>query len=126
MLPQQSQGRLHRFHGLDQLAGDGHQLRRGGGHAVEDHAVGGGVDEVEHVVELRDQLVDVLPVDGGDEGLVQEVDGVVGDAVAVVLQGMDLARLELDVPVVRDHGVEGVGPGQDHPAAFSKCSWKIG
>jgi hypothetical protein len=73
------------------------------GDPVQDQHVGRGLDRVEHVVQLAGQGVDVLPVEGGDEGRVEpRVDGV-GQAVALVL-GLDQALgLHLRVDEVLDH-----------------------
>src|SRR5215218_1268622 len=58
---------------------------------VEAEVVGDLLRVVHDVVERRRQLVDVLPVDRGDEGLVEALDDVVGDPVAVLLADEDLA-----------------------------------
>src|SRR5829696_6629458 len=73
------------------------------GHLVEDQHVGRLLDGVEHVVELAGQGVDVLAVEGGDEGGVEPgVDGV-GEPVALVL-GLDQALgFHLRVDEVLDH-----------------------
>src|SRR5215213_2674234 len=73
------------------------------GHLVQDQHVGRGLDGVEHVVELPGQGVDVLAVEGGDEGGVEPgVDGV-GEPVALVL-GLDQALgLHLRVDEVLHH-----------------------
>src|SRR5919106_3783174 len=72
-------------------------------HPVQDQHVGRGLDGVEHVVQLAGEGVDVLPVEGGDEGRVEpRVDGV-GEPVALVL-GLDQALgLHLRVDEVLDH-----------------------
>src|SRR5829696_8446128 len=73
------------------------------GHLVQDQHVGRLLDGVEHVVELAGQGVDVLAVEGGDEGGVEPgVDGV-GEPVALVL-GLDQALgFHLRVDEVLDH-----------------------
>src|SRR5215216_4648837 len=84
-------------------------------HLVQDQHVGRGLDGVEHVVEVAGQGVDVLAVEGGDEGRVEPgVDGV-GEPVALVL-GVDQALgLHLRVDEVLHHvqqvpgGVDQVG-----------------
>src|SRR5215211_5261693 len=72
-------------------------------HLVQHHHVGRRLDGVEHVVELAGQGVDVLAVEGGDEGAVEPgVDGV-GQPVALVL-GLDQPLgLHLRVDEVLDH-----------------------
>src|SRR4029453_10002078 len=84
-------------------------------HLVEDQHVGRRLHGIEHVVELSGQGVDVLAVEGGDEGGVEPgVDGV-GEPVALVL-GLDQALgLHLRVDEVLHHvqqvpgGVDEVG-----------------
>src|SRR5215208_47420 len=85
------------------------------GDLVEDQHVGRRLDGVEDVVEMAGQGVDVLAVEGGDEGRVEPgVDGV-GEPVALVL-GVDQALgLHLRVDEVLHHvqqlprGVDQVG-----------------
>src|SRR5215204_1702767 len=88
--PVDQPGLLH--HGLQRLR-----------HLVQDQHVGRLLDGVEHVVELAGQGVDVLAVEGGDEGRVEPgVDGV-GEPVTLVL-GFDQALgLHLGVDEVLDH-----------------------
>src|SRR5829696_2386496 len=80
-----------------------HHGVQGLGHLVEDQHVGRRLDGVEHVVQLAGEGVDVLAVEGGDEGGVEAgVDGV-GEPVALVL-GVDQALgLHLRVDEVLDH-----------------------
>src|SRR5215210_5408605 len=59
---------------------------------VEAEVVRDLLGEVDDVVERGGQLVDVLAVDRRDERLVQPLDDVVGDPVAVLLADQDLAR----------------------------------
>src|SRR5215216_7917739 len=90
---------------------------QGLGHLVQDQHVGRFLDGVEHVVEVAGEGVDVLAVEGGDEGGVEPgVDGV-GEPVALVL-GVDQALgLHLGVDEVLHHvqqlpgGVGEVGRG---------------
>ena len=58
-------------------------------HVVERHPLGGRLDEVHDVVHLGDQAEDVVAIDGRDEDLVQALHHVVGDVVALVLDGLD-------------------------------------
>ncbi len=66
--------------------------------AIELHAVHGGLNDVDDVVQLLGQVVDVLPVDGSYEGAVEAVDHLVGHPVAFVF---DLANLGNDLAVER-------------------------
>ena len=82
-------------HRLLQLPGGpledaGEREHRGGGalDAVEHARAGGAVGEVEHVVELGREALEVLPVDGGDEGLGERLLHVVHHLVALVLVGL--------------------------------------
>ncbi len=47
---------------------------------------------VQDIVETADQLLDVLAVEGSDEGLLESMADVVADAVALVFQVDQLAR----------------------------------
>ena len=55
--------------------------------------LGGVVDGVHHVVERAGQRMDVLAVDRRDEGLVEPLDDLVRQEVALVLDFLDLVRL---------------------------------
>src|ERR1700730_5342132 len=74
-----------------------------GVHAVQDEAAGGGIDEVDHVVKPAAQFVDIFAVEGRDEGLVQLGENVVGDFVALMLDGLDTLHLFGDAGGVRAH-----------------------
>ena len=56
---------------------------------VEHECLGRVLDQVEDVVHPRDQLVDAVAVQRRDEGLVQQLDRIVGDAVRVLLLAVD-------------------------------------
>ena len=58
------------------------------------------LDPVDHVVQRGGQVADVLAVERRDEGAVQGAEHLVGDLVAGVLDGLEVARLALDVDVV--------------------------
>jgi hypothetical protein len=49
----------------------------------------GPVDQVDHVIQPRGQLVNVLPVERGDEAPVEAGDHLVGELIALVLQPLD-------------------------------------
>lgn len=61
------------------------------------------IDRIHDVVERPRQVVDVLAIERGDEGLMQPLDDFVGDEVALVLDFLDLVRLVPDRPVGRQH-----------------------
>src|SRR2546421_165645 len=80
---------------------------------VEAHVVGDLLGVVDDVVERRGQLVDVLAVDRGDEGLVEALDDVVGDPVALLLADQDVPRQVGALRVVAEHLVQEVGRAHD-------------
>ena len=83
---------------------------------VQPEVVGDLLDEVDDVVERRGELEDVLAVDRRDERLVEALDDVVRDPVALLLADHDLAR---QLPVVGpavEHLLEQLG-GLDDVAA---------
>ena len=80
---------------------------------VEAEVVGDLLGVVDDVVERGGELEDVLAVDRRDERLVQAVDDVVRDAVALLLAQQDLARQLLRLRVVAQHPVEQIGGAQD-------------
>jgi hypothetical protein len=57
---------------------------------VQHQRFGGVLDEVEHVVHARDQPVDFIAIEWGDEGGVQQLHGLVGDAIGAMLGVLDL------------------------------------
>jgi hypothetical protein len=59
--------------------------------------VEGVLNEVDDVVEVGDELVDVLPVEGRDETLVEEVDDAVGDGVGPVFDVLGLMPVVLEI-----------------------------
>jgi len=62
-------------------------------HAIKNEAAGGGVDQVDDVVHGAAELVHVLAVEGGDERLVESAENLVGDFVALMLNGLNLLNL---------------------------------
>src|SRR5580658_7591677 len=78
--------------------------------AIEDETAGGGVDEVDDVVELVAERVDIFAVKRRDESLVQLDEEMVGDFVAFVLDGFDDLHLLGNARVVREHFEEGFRP----------------
>ena len=109
--------------GLDDDRGDLLQLGRRRRDPVEDDPGGGGVDEVEDVVERPDEDVDVLAVDRRDPGPVQEVERLVGDLVALVLEALDLGGPLVVEDRPGGHRVEDAGGVEDDlggPAELGK------
>src|SRR5436309_268804 len=80
---------------------------------VDDEALGGGLEEVEHVVEAGREVVDVLAVDRRDEGRVEPPDDLVGDLVARVFDFLDGVSLGPGVGESVDHLVEEAGGPND-------------
>src|SRR5581483_1109225 len=64
---------LHLFGAGDADVGEAPRLVRDLAHLVQEHAVRHVLHQVEAVVHRRDQQVDVLAVERGDEGLVQQL-----------------------------------------------------
>src|SRR5262245_48573879 len=115
--------RIHRAQALDRVV---HRVRDGHDHfshrpaggrrfldAVHHQPLGGGLDVIEHVVQTRGQVVDVLAVDRRDEGRIELLDDLVGDLVALVLDFLDRVRLGSRVAEVIDHLVEQRGGPDD-------------
>src|SRR5688500_9588928 len=80
---------------------------------VEDAGVGDLLDEVEHVVQAADQLVDVLAVERRDEGVLELLADVVADGVAAALRVPELARQALTLLVGTEELLEHPGSRQD-------------
>jgi hypothetical protein len=85
---------------------------------VEAEVVGDLFDVVDDVVERRGELEDVLAVDRRHERLVEAVDDVVRDAIALLLAEQDVARQFLRLREVAQHLVEQVGGAQDVAAGL--------
>ena len=92
--------------------------------AIEDETAGGGVDEVDDVVELVAELVNVFAVEGSDEGLIELGEDDMGDFVALVLDGFDDLDLFGDAGVVREHLEEGFGTVVDIARLAGRNRWK--
>ena len=80
---------------------------------VEAEVVGDLLGVVDDVVERGRQLVDVLAVDRGDERLVEALDDVVRDPVAVLLADEDVAGQLVALGEVPQHLLEQAGRAQD-------------
>src|SRR6266571_2578735 len=80
---------------------------------VDDEALGGRLEEVEHVVEAGREVVDVLAVDRRDEGRVEPPDDLVGDLVARVFDFLDGVGLGPGVGEGVDQLVEEAGGPND-------------
>ncbi len=88
--------------------------------AIEHKTAGGGIDQVDDVVEAAAELVNVFTVEGGDEGLIQFGEEGVGDFVAFVLDGFDDLHLFRNAGVVREHFMQGFGAHMDIRCLFCK------
>ena len=80
---------------------------------VQPEVVGDLLGVVDDVVERGGQVQYVLAVDWRDERLVEPADQVVGDVIAVVLAGQDLAREVLALGISGQHLVEQLGRSHD-------------
>ena len=89
------------------------RLRHGRLDLEEAEVVGHLLGVVDHVVERGGELVDVLAVDRGDEGLVEALDDVVRDPVAVLLADQDVASELAALREVAQHLLEQPGGAQD-------------
>ena len=74
-------------------------FRRHAPQVVERHRLGDVLDQVEDVVHRGDQLVDLVAVDGSNEGLVQERDRLVRDLVRAALGVVDARARGLVVQI---------------------------
>src|SRR5437588_2341176 len=83
------------------------------GDAVEDDGRRDLVDVVEDVVEAGAQCVDVLSIEGGDEGPVQRADDLVGHLVAAMLPVLDLGAVRLAIAPVGEHRQKDLAGGHD-------------
>src|SRR6266436_46992 len=101
---------------LDEVDGAGAD----GVDAVEHKAAGGGVDEVDDVVEAAAKLVNVFTVKRGDEGLIELGEKSVGKLVAFMLDGFDDLHLFRDASVVREHFEQSFGPHVDVRCLFGE------
>ena len=85
---------------------------------VEAEVVGDLLGVVDDVVERRGELVDVLAVDRGDERLVEALDDVVRDPVALLLADQDVARELAVLGELAQHLVEQLRGAQDVAAGL--------
>ena len=104
--------------GLVQDLGEVLRLRHRGLDLVEAEVVGDLLGEVDDVVERRGEQDDVLTVDRRHERVVEPVDQVMGDPVAVLLADQDVAREVLLLGVAAQHLVEQVGSAHDVGGGF--------
>ncbi len=72
-------------------------------HAIQTDAATGRVDHVHHVVEIQDERVDVFAIQRRDERLVQPIEGVVGDLVALVFERLEFVGRGPARHVAREH-----------------------
>ena len=80
---------------------------------VEHDPVHGRVDQVKDVVEPADELVDILALEGRDEGRIELLDRRMGDLVPGVLDVLDLPGLLRDVAEILQQVLQGEGPVVD-------------
>jgi hypothetical protein len=90
-LPRKLHGVLQALAALHAQVGEAHDLVGHVAHVVQRHGLGRVLDQVGHVVHRVDQLVDLLAVDGRDEGLVDQPVDVVRHAVGRALGVVDVA-----------------------------------
>src|ERR1700674_5858495 len=88
--------------------------------AIEHKTAGGGVDQIDDVVQTSAELVNVFTVERGDEGLVELGEEGVGDFVAFVLDGLYDLHLFRHAGVMRQHFMQGFGPHMDIRCLFCK------
>ncbi len=83
----------------------GELLRFGGGAAqiVERDRFRDILDEIQDVIHGGDQLVDLVAVEGRDEGLVQQRDALVGQLVGGALDGVDALCVRLELGEGAEH-----------------------
>ncbi|MFM1744345.1 MAG: hypothetical protein RLZZ630_282 [Bacteroidota bacterium] len=75
---------------------------------VQLDALGGTMDEINHIVEGGDQAVDILAVEGGDEIPAQFEEDLMGDLVAPVFELLDLTEPALTLlRFAGDKGING-------------------
>src|SRR5207249_776789 len=94
---------------LDEIDGAGAD----GIDAIKDKAAGGGVDEVDDVVQLAGELVDIFAVKRRNEGLIELGEDIVGDLVAGVLDGLDDLHLFGHAGVMREQVKKSRGAALD-------------
>ncbi len=77
--------------------------------AIGDQAAGGGVGEIEDVVDFAGKLVDVFAVERSDEGSIQLLEQIVGDGVVGVLDVLDFFGGGGGIREIFQHGDHGLG-----------------
>src|SRR5436190_2660913 len=81
--------------------------------AIEDEAAGGGINEVDDVVDLAAKLVDVFAVERRDESLIELGQEAVSDFVPFVFDGFNGLYLFGHARIVRKHLLEGFRSDDD-------------
>ena len=89
---QERHGLLDLLAGAREQLGEVHRFAADILDLVEREALARRLDEVHHVVQPRDEAVDLFAVEGRDPGLVEREHDVVRDLVALVLEVRDLLR----------------------------------
>src|SRR3954468_3461444 len=103
-LAQQAHCLLHAFAAAHAQVGQASDLLGHVPHVVQRHGLGRILDQVGHVVHGVDQRVDLLAVDGRDEGRVDQAVDLVGHLVGGALGAVDFTRVllaQVGVAVVR-------------------------
>src|SRR5216684_4804677 len=113
-------GSLYLGGGRDENLNEVNGAGADGVHAVEHEAAGGGVNEVDDVVQLAAEFVNVFAVEGGNERLVQLGEDGMGNLVAFMLKGFDDLHLLRDAGVMREHLEQSISPGMDIRCLFAK------
>src|SRR5208337_3815422 len=124
-----------RFHGVDGSgeldAGCGEHFGEFDGagadgvHTVKDEAAGGGVNQVNDVIHGAAEFVHVLAIERSDKGLVELAEDLVGELVALMLNGLDDLDLLGDAGVMLQHLGEGLSAGDDVFSLLLKENEKI-
>jgi hypothetical protein len=111
---------LHERHGLLQFLGlpqdDRGQFSGGGGRSrdpIHYEAGAGSIDEIEDIIQLGGQLVNVFPIEGSDECLVEFGQNGMGEFIALAFDAVNLFDLFFDIPVVGEKINQGTSPGDE-------------
>ena len=78
------------------------------------------LDEIDHIVEAADERVDVLAIEGRNEGVLEPVPDVVADLVATVLRVTQLTGTPLDGVVILEHRLEQSRGAEDVRGVFDE------
>src|SRR5215472_14806264 len=125
-------GRPHGVNGAGKFRGGGGKnlgkLQGAGSHvvdAIKNEAAGGGVNQVDDVIHGAAKLVHILAIERCNEGLVKLAENLVGNLVALVLNGLYTLHLLRHTCVMLQHRGERVGPANDIFRLFAEQGRKI-